>query len=216
MAEAKKFTRFPVAFTAPARLLYAEQLVTPKGFKQKGTNTTSEPKYGALAVIPANSPDLAALSAAVKSAAAEHGGVAEVNAKKGFPLRKIEKFFAEGKVPEGLEGHIGLRVTAGAAYGPALKVVKGGKIISIETEEQRKGLAKEAFYGGVEGFLEVSITATQSGGDNFITAYVNHALSLCKGKRIGGERAAPEAWSGYVGQHSTVDPTKDLDDEIPF
>lgn len=212
----KKFSRFPVAMTAPGRLLYAEQLVTPKAYKPKQGGAESAPKFSALVAFPANSPDVAAFSAAIKSAVAEHGGVAEVNQKKGFPLRKIEKFFAEGKVPEELKGYLGLKVTAGAAYGPALKVVSGGKIVGIDTPEQRVALAQKAFYSGVEGFVEVSIQGTSSGGDNFITAYVNHALSLGKGKKIGGERAAPDAWSGYVGQHSAVDPTQDLDDDLAF
>ncbi len=106
-------------------------------------------------------------------------------------------------------------------YAPALFYVANGEV--GEVEESMRSTVGSKFYHGVEGTIGVNFVAYEGNGANIpnsVKCYLGDAVSLCRGKKLGG--GGKEKYAGFaknMGTVSDTDPTDtgdDLDDEIPF
>ena len=72
-------------------------------------------------------------------------------------------------------------------------------------------------YSGVYAYAELNFVAYPGvgGGQDGVTAYVNFVMVSRNGDRIAG-KTADDVFSGVGGGETDVDPTGDLDADIPF
>lgn len=107
---------------------------------------------------------------------------------------------------------------------PILGVVEGSRIVEL-ADESSLVLHKGKFYFGAECLFEynfacVELTEEDNEGNDvlkrFVTAYLNRVVSTGRGKALGASRKSnAEAFKGYRGSVSAVNPTSDSD-EIPY
>lgn len=195
-------------------------LVEARAFKDKSGKTRGEPKYGLTLLL---APDSAELKASK--------GVALAVAKKAFPgldMKNVRFPFKDGNKENARRVAKGAKpldwqtdkVVLGARSkdAPRLSVVEGNKLIDLADGDVPKFARR--FYNGVEVCVQVNFAAygeaaavDDPGNDAKpgVTAYLNMVLSTGKGARIGGSASASEAFKGYVGRMSAVDPTGDDD-----
>lgn len=100
-----------------------------------------------------------------------------------------------------------------------IDVSEAGKDGPVEIIDWKK------IYSGVYGRAEFNIVAydnqfddaEEGGPRGFLTMYCNFFLKTRDGKRITtGGRDRKSVWAGVTGGQSSADPTKGLDDDIPF
>ena len=88
-----------------------------------------------------------------------------------------------------------------------VQVVRGDDV-----SEQKAG---QFFYGGAYGYAALTAKATISGGNRFVTFYVNDVSFLEHGARFGAGSLL-DRFEGIHGGMSDYDATAGMDDEIPF
>lgn len=100
-------------------------------------------------------------------------------------------------------------------YPPRLYYTDDGerKQLSRATDNGRDRI-KQMFYGGAVAYAEVTVKAGDADG-NYVTVYVNSVKFVKDGERLGG-KSAMDRFEGVDGGSSDIDPTADMDDEIPY
>jgi hypothetical protein len=195
----------------------------PRAFGAKGKET-GEKKYSGNFVFEPDSADLKACKAiAVQVAKAEWPGrdlkelawpfsngtkLADARKAKG----KDDGEFQRGKIV----------IAARSKYPPALSGIENGKLVEYDNDASRVA-SKSKFYFGVQCLAELHFKAYKGVGKNpdGVTCYLQQVLQTGKGDRLAKQGDAKSAFSGYLGNLSTVDPTEggaapDVGDEIPF
>ena len=186
----------------------------------RGKKSLGEPKYSLNLEMTPDHPDLPLLKAkAVSVARAKWPGVDL--STLAFPFtdgnKLADKAKANGKDREWSRGRAVL--TARSQFEPRVCAVVNGAMKDFE--DAARPAAKPYFYNGVDGLIEVNFVAYDGVGEDGkpgVTAYLQKACSLNKGKKLSGGQTAAEVFKGYVGLASATDPTKgmELSDDIPF
>lgn len=210
--------------TAPAIMTFPALFVPRKVKRRKPDGTTvetGEPKYEANFLFEPTSPDFLAMKAIAVRFARAHG--IEDLGTIGFPFKsgtkEADKRKAKGKDDgEFARDKIVMIARSGEKYPPKLTVIENGKMLDLDSEEQ-KTKYKGQFYSGVKVWFQVSLAWYDPVGDNAkagITARLNVVVSTNKGDRVGGGGQSGSAlFSQYLGQTTTENPTVG-DDDIPF
>lgn len=105
---------------------------------------------------------------------------------------------------------------ASSKYEPQISVLSGGKI--VEVPSANRAVVGKQFYNGCHIALALNFVAyvgKKLADPDGVTAYLDAAIWLADGERIGGVNQA-ERFKGYAGKATAEDPTENLDDEIAF
>lgn len=204
-------------------ILVHPHVVEPHQFMNPRTKKADgEPKYEAGFVMELDADDAKTVRAIIKCIGEENGADLKTMAKpvkSGTALAdaRATKQKEAGKEPDGEYQRGKMVLTARSKFPAQLGVLTNGKIIDLDTPEKIKANAGK-FYFGTECAGEVTFEWHDKVGGNpaGVHCYLNSLLSFNKGQRISGPRPASERFKGFVGRSSDVDPTRDLDDEIPF
>lgn len=231
--------------TKPAPIVWAH-VVAPRPARKMVNGEMAEPAYEATFLFSAEHPDLATIKGllaktatgfapfADKIAGNKAAGRAALDGLK-FPLENGNKIadkgvatnkdreFARGMAL--LKAKSNVEIKTGPKKGqllmpPRLVVLQNNQYVRY-SEEHERPLARKFFYSGVlaVGTFGFSPYAGMGGG---VAVYLNEILSLNAGEKINTgvddetKYGSPDTFKGYVGQVSSVDPTAELDDEIPF
>jgi len=136
--------------------------------------------------------------------------------KKGSDIH-AKKLKAGKKGTEYYEGMEVLNAKTGQDYPPTLKYKDKNTWVTVARElDTSMSKAKGLFVGGNYGYAEVSLRAIEVDGEKHITFYLNQVRFVKQGDRIGGGGSLMDRFDGIDGGETDYDPTKDMDDEIPF
>ncbi len=187
-----------------------------KNGKPKG-----DPKFSATFTIPADSPELAPLKAAMAAVAKEKWPGRNLS-ELTFPIsngeKAMEKAKAKGKDGAFYKGMVVLKTSS--KYAPVLSVLEKGAVKALDTDILKANY-KGKFYNGCIGAAAINLVPYEGDQDedgvakDGITAYIQSFLWVKDGERIGGSNPA-ETFKDYAGQVSGADPFAAGDDEIPF
>lgn len=221
-----------VATTTPVVMAFQGSLIEAKRFKQNGKES-GEPRHSASFIFDPTSPDLARIKAAAVAVAQakwpgrDIGGDFKAG-KFGLPFAAGNSIVAKtqakmakaGKEYDGKADFMKDKVVlkASSKYQPRLAVIENGKI-SPPLEGAALTANKGKFYFGAEVLFEVNLSAYDAVGSNGtdgVTAYLQQVLTTNKGKRLSGGTDPAETFASYAGKLSSEDPTKGLEDTIPF
>lgn len=201
-----------VKFVKAWPIIYVN-LFTPRSAKLKNGQTTA-PKFGAMYMMDPESDD----AKAVKDA-----GIQIMKDKfPGWDPRMLGKPWELGdkhnaaRVKKGKKEFDNVKgkllVQARSTNQPQLATLIDGKFITLEDPVAIKN-AQPKFYSGVEalGYMTLAPYGTdlddEGGGNRGVTAYLDIVVSTGKGDRVGGSRVdIREAFKGYVGQASSINP----------
>lgn len=203
-----------VAFTKPVRAIFCNVL-TARKFKDKGKEK-GEAKFDATFIL-----DQADYTAVVQKAVA----VAKIKwpgrdiKELRFPFKKAaqsqEKAKAKGKDPSIYPDGTYV-MTARSQYAPALSRFVSSTPKSFGAQDADEAKAK--FYNGCWVVPCINFVPYEGDDKDGISAYLDAALWIKDGEKIGGGGDPAQTFSAYVGTVSAESPTGggDLDDEIPF
>lgn len=130
---------------------------------------------------------------------------------------------AAGK--KGTEFYQGLKIISAKSasdYPPMLSYKEKGEIKRIARgTDSGAALAKNFFSGGNYAFAELNVKASEMKDDDddvkkYLSFYVNSVRFVKEGERIGGGGGLMDRFEGVNGGETDYDPTKDMDDEIPY
>lgn len=217
-------------FTHPVLLAFTGSLLTPRAQKDNKGNVRGEPRHEINLLFDPDHPDYDTIKQIIRDVAAGHHDPSL--GKLGLPIKsgtamadKRNAKLAAMSPPkepdrEYLRGKIVL--IARSKYPPLLSRIIGGKIIELHDAARVQNAS--AFFPGAEALAQVRFAwyepspLVPGGGVN---AFLNQVLVTGKGTRFPGTggRSASEAFKGYAGHVSDIDPlagSDSLDDEIPF
>lgn len=222
-------------FANPVRLGFTN-IIKAKAYKQNGKET-GEPRFDATFILDTDSADLKSIKelciAELKAMYPgkkivtrrltqeefDDGGTVEVRVpwQDGSKAADKAKAATPPKDQEFFRGKITLK--AASKYAPALSGNENGKIATYANPETRASLDK-LFYSGawVAPYVELHTYKAREekpgGVSLYLTAvhFVKHDTKLMGGGKVN----AAKVFKSYAGGVSEVNPTDDLDDEIPF
>jgi hypothetical protein len=149
-------------------------------------------------------------------AAHQHGGLH-------WPFRKGDTL-AETKGAKG-DHYKGKMVIRGKALSLIKDKPNAPRLYFVDSDGKRKELsrgldsnihrANDLFYSGAYFFAELSMVADETAQGKYVTFYVNSVRFVKDGERLGSS-SLMDRFDGIQGGAAAVDPTKNLDDEIPF
>ena len=115
-----------------------------------------------------------------------------------------------------IEGKALIGCKAYTKYAPKLWFMDGqNRVQAVRGDDVSEQKAGQFFYGGAYGYAALTAKATISGGNRFVTFYVNDVRFLKHGERLGGGSML-DRFEGIHGGMSDYDATEGMDDEIPF
>lgn len=207
-----------IKFVKPWPIMFVNLLV-PRAAKLKNGQTTAA-KYGCMSMMDPESQD----AKAIKDA-----GIQIMKDKfPGWDPRMLGKPWETGekhnaarvkkgkKEFENVKGK--LLVQARSTNQPQLATLIDGKFVTLDDPIAIKS-AQPKFYSGVEALIYMTLAPygtdldpEEGGGNRGVTAYLDIVVSTGKGDRIGGQRVdIREAFKGYVGQASPINPASSGD-----
>lgn len=191
-------------FVAPSTLNF-EHIFVPHAFKGE---PPEKARYEADIEIDGDSPDLAMKAVAAAVARAEWPG--RDLSELAFPWSLGDKLADQAKAKEKNREHSRgkLVLKARSKFAPALAVLHNGTKVNFLDE--RRPLAKEHFYNGVQVYVGVTFNAYKGVGQNpdGINAFLDVLVSTKKGTRLqSGGSSRLETFSRYAGSYSAEDPT---------
>ena len=145
--------------------------------------------------------------------ATKHGGMK-------WPIQdgtqRAEDGKKRGKNWEAYRDKKAIRVKSAQDYPPKLFVTDAGKYRELDRDDDKdRAIIRKRFQSGHFAKANVTIKAVEVDGRKFLTHYVGAVLFWEEGEVIGG-MDAEERFGGIEGGESFHDPTKGMDDEIPF
>ena len=216
--------------TEPATLLWPK-VITPEAYiDPKTKKAKGEPAYTTSVMLKSDGPDIKAIKNIaitvikdswpgldIRAALADKTLHLPWETGEDAIAKKTKRLTDAGKEYTGGDdyqlGHVLLKTTTKKSR-PALAVLLGGKWVDLN-DDAVVGLHKSKFYSGVQGAVQVNLSASEVDGTKFVTAYLQQVASLNTGKQIGGKLAS-ETFAGFAGKVSEEDPTQGSGDEIPF
>jgi hypothetical protein len=147
------------------------------------------------------------------------GKMKETLHKDGWPLKSGDKLAdrqeAKGKNGDAYKGKTIISAKASKDYPPTLKYKNGGKTVNLDmSTDADKKKAEALFAGGNYARAEVNAKAIDT-PDCYLVFYVNNVIFFKEGEKL-GRGSALDRFDGIEGGESDYDPTRDLDDEVPF
>lgn len=195
------------SFVTPEVRLAFPNFFEPKAFKRNGKDVGA-PKYSVLMVFKPD--DLDDLKAEMKKAALAKFGSGRLKEVR-WPVQagdaQADRLIAKGKDPERVEfmrGH--MLVKTASLYAPEVVGADRRPIVNPR-------LVYSGVFGHVAGFVN---TYEADDGTPGVNLYFDKVLITRDGERLSGGRSAADVFAGVKGGVSAMDPTEDLDDEIPF
>ena len=231
MSDKEASTSGIVATTTPVVQAFPA-LTEARKFKSGGRES-GEPKYSDSFVFDPASPDLQRLKAAAVAQAQAKWPGRDIGAEfkagtfampftsgNGIIAKTKAKAEAAGKEYEGKADFMKdkIIIKASSKYPPRLAYIENGKISPV-LEGPALAANKNKFFFGAEVLFEVNLVAYDKVGErgvDGVTAYLNQVLTTGKGKRLSGGSDPADTFAGYAGKLSQEDPTKGLDDGLPF
>lgn len=212
MAQTSSYPRVEfVIQPSPFIVLYGEDLLTAKPYRDPVTGILGAPRFGCQAIIPNDHPQLADLKSTVLKVWADAFGG---DAGK-LPLKSGDKINAErvagGKKPYDIyAGAMVLYCKSNekTADGrvlmpPRLVVLQGGKMVDYQNEQRQ--LAAPFFYSGVKACGAFKFQA-YAGMGRGVTCYVERVMSFNTGDRLAIGKSSEDvfgsvdSYAEYVGR----------------
>lgn len=190
-------------------ILNFPNIFTPRAFKGKNGVAQGEPKFDAALELAPDSPDLKNMKAAAVAVARAKWPDRDLKVDFQFPWtlgdKLADKAKAKGKDRESSRGLVVL--TARSQYAPRLSVIEKGDV--VDYFDERRPLAKDAFYSGVKVGFVVTFNAYEGVGSNpdGVNAYLDWLISTKSGKRLVTSASGADVFKGYAGRVSDEDPT---------
>lgn len=220
-----RYTTTELATLLWPKVIIPEAFIDPKTKKAKG-----EPAYTLTVMFPEASADLRAIKELsiqvikdswpeldIRAAWADKSLHLPWNTGEEMIAKKTKRLVDRGKEYNGNDdyqlGHTLLKTTTKLAR-PALAVLLNGKLVDL-LDDTAIALHKSKFYSGVQGAVQIKLSAIEVEGRKFVVAYLQQVVSSGRGKQIGGKLAS-DTFSGFAGTVVDEDPTSGMDDEIPF
>lgn len=220
-------------FKTPVRAGFLN-VINARKFKENGKEK-GEPRYDASFILAPDSADLAALkSLCVAMAKAQFpnkrlvarrltqeevdaGDFVEVNMPWRDGTKDADKAKADSKDQEFARGKI--IVKAASKYAPALAGIENGKVVSY-TDPSTRATLEKFFYPGAHlvPFVQLHSYPARDQKPGGVGLWLNSLCFVKNDARLtgGGGVNAAEVFKQYAGTTSAVDPTSEMDDEIPF
>lgn len=198
------------SLTEPAVLTFP-QLFEAKAIGKKGRES-GKPKFSMGTLYSPDSLDLRAMKKIAVSVA-NIGWPGRSLQELKFPFAMGDKL-ADARLAETGKNDSDFQrgkvvLSSRSIHKPMLSLIENGRVTDLSNDDARLA-AKAKFYFGVHVLCTFNFVAYEGIGNNpdGVTCYIDLIASLNKGEKLGSTgHSAANAFTGYIGKSSTIDPT---------